>query len=193
MNLNMVQKCLLIVTVLFTASFSQAQRGSGTKDFSYTIQPLLGFETVYRSTPRPHTVTQTMYGLRLTGGIDLLSGEIEYTQSSGTETFQTAPEKIKSTDEKLKIGARSLFRLSDIFNMSVRLGGQAKKTKEEVTTTGVTTTDEKPVEYSPYLGAAFGLHIGKMNVSVGTTVVIKDVNDMEKNEVQNVVAVGFGI
>lgn len=193
MNLTTVQKYFLIVTVLFTASFSHAQRSSGAKDFTYTIQPLLGFETVYRSTPRPHTVTQTMYGLRLTGGIDLLSGEVEYTQSTGSETFQTAPEKISSTDEKLKIGARSLFRLSDIFNMTVRLGGQAKKTKEETTTAGVVTTEEKPIEYSPYLGAAFGLHIGKMNVSVGTTVVIKDVNDMEKNEIQNTVAVGFGI
>jgi hypothetical protein len=192
MNLTMVQKCLLFATVLFTASFSQAQRSGGSRDFSYTIQPLLGFETVYRSTPRPHTVTQTMYGVRLTGGIDLLSGEVEYTQSTGSETFQTAPEKIASTDEKLKIGARSLFRLSDIFNMSVRLGGQAKKSKEDTTNAGVTTTEEKPIEYSPYLGAAFGLHIGKMNISVGTTVVIKDVNDMEKNEVQNVVAVGFG-
>ncbi len=191
MNINTIQKCFLFIAILFTASFSQAQRG--TKDFTYTIQPLLGFETVYRSTPRPHTVTQTMYGVRLTGGVDLLSGEIEYTQSTGSETFQTAPEKITSTDEKLKVGARSLFRLSDIFNMSVRLGGQAKKTKEETTNAGVTTTEEKPIEYSPYLGAAFGLHIGKMNVSVGTTVVIKDVNDMEKNEVQNVVAVGFGI
>lgn len=191
MNLNLAQKYILFVAVLCSASFSQAQRG--TKEFTYTIQPLLGFETVYRSTPRPHTVTQTMYGVRLTGGIDLLSGEIEYTQSTGSETFQTAPEKIASTDEKLKIGARSLFRLSDIFNMSVRLGGQAKKTKEETTTAGVTTTEEKPIEYSPYLGAAFGIHIGKMNISVGTTVVIKDVNDMEKNEVQNVVAVGFGI
>lgn len=191
MNINTIQKCFLFIAILFTASFSQAQRG--TKDFTYTIQPLLGFETVYRSTPRPHTVTQTMYGVRLTGGIDLLSGEIEYTQSTGSETFQTAPEKIASTDEKLKVGARSLFRLSDIFNMSVRLGGQAKKTKEETTNAGVVTTEEKPIEYSPYLGAAFGLHIGKMNVSVGTTVVIKDVNDMEKNEVQNVVAVGFGI
>jgi hypothetical protein len=192
MNLTAVQKYFLFIAILFATTFSQAQRG-GKKDFTYTIQPLLGFETVYRSTPRPHTVTQTMYGVRLTGGVDLISGEIEYTQSTGSETFQTAPEKIVSTDEKLKIGARSLFRLSDIFNMSVRLGGQAKKTKEETTNVGVTTTEEKPVEYSPYLGAAFGLHIGKMNVNIGTTVVIKDVNDMEKNEVQNVVAVGFGI
>ena len=192
MNMIRTQKYLIIGLILFSGSFVQAQRGRD-KDFTYTIQPLLGFETVYRSTPRPHTVTQTMYGVRLTGGVDILSAEIEYTQSTGTETFQTAPEKIKSTDEKLKLGGRSLFRLSDIFNFSVRFGGQAKKTKEEITNIGVTTTEEKPVEYSPYLGAAFGLHIGKMNVSVGTTVVIKDVNDMEKNEIQNVVAIGFGI
>jgi hypothetical protein len=191
MNLSTFQKYFLFITFLFMSSYSQAQRGA--KDFTYTIQPLLGFETVYRSTPRPHTVTQTMYGVRLTGGVDLLSAEIEYTKSTGSENFQTAPEKITSTDEKLKLGGRSVFRLSDLFNMSVRFGGQAKKTKEETTNAGVVTTEEKPIEYSPYLGAAFGLHLGKMNVSVGTTVVIKDVNDMEKNEVQNTIAIGFGI
>jgi hypothetical protein len=191
MKLSLIQKYLLFISAFFAASLAQAQRGA--KDFTYTIQPLLGFESVYRSTPRPHTVTQTMYGVRLTGGVDILSAEIEYTQSSGTETFQTAPEKIKSTDEKLKLGGRSIFRLSNVFNMSVRFGGQAKKTKEEITNGTVVTTEEMPVEYSPYLGAAFGVHIGKMNISVGTTVVIKDANDMEKNEVQNVVAVGFGI
>ncbi|MBC7754123.1 MAG: hypothetical protein H7Z71_07805 [Moraxellaceae bacterium] len=192
MNLIPNQKYLIIGLVLFAGIFAQAQLARD-KDMTYTIQPLLGFETVYRSTPRPHTVTQTMYGVRLTGGVDILSAEIEYTQSTGTETFQTAPEKIKSTDEKLKLGGRTLFKLSNIFNFSVRFGGQAKKSKEEVTSTGITTTTEKPVEYSPYLGAAFGLHIGKMNVSVGSTVVIKDVNNMEKNEIQNVVAIGFGI
>ncbi len=192
MNLIPNQKYLIIGLVLFAGIFAQAQLARD-KDMTYTIQPLLGFETVYRSTPRPRTVTQTMYGVRLTGGVDILSAEIEYTQSTGTETFQTAPEKIKSTDEKLKLGGRTLFKLSNIFNFSIRFGGQAEKTKEEVTSTGITTTTEKPVDYSPYLGAAFGLHIGKMNVSVGSTVVIKDVNNMEKNEIQNVVAIGFGI
>ncbi len=192
MNLSNLQKYFLFITALLVTSTSQAQRNNA-KDFTYTVQPLLGFETVYRSNPRPHTVTQMMYGVRLTGGVDILSAEIEYTKSTGSETFQTAPEKITSTDEKLKLGGRSVFRLSNLFNMSVRFGGQAKKTKEEVTDTGVVTTEEKPIEYSPYLGAAFGLHIGKMNVNMGTTVVIKDVNDMEKNEVQNVIAIGFGI
>ncbi len=191
MNSSSLQKYFLSATIILLSCASYAK--DGYRDLTYQIQPLFGFETVYKSTPTPHTVTQTMYGVRLTGGVDILSAEIEYTKGTGQEDFQTAPEKIKSTDEKLKLGGRSTFNLSGLFNFSVRFGGQAKKSTEESISGGVSTINQKPIEYSPYIGAAFGLHLGKLNISLGTTVVIKDVNDFQKNEYQNVIAVGVGI
>lgn len=183
---------VLLMVALFFSSISWAQN-SGMKNITYTISPLLGYETVFRSTPTPHTATHAMYGARLTVGSDLISGELEYTNGSDTENYSVAPQSVKSTDEKVKLGARSTLKLTDLFNMSLRLGGQAKRTTEESTSNGVTTSEQKPIEYAPYAGAAFGIHLGKLNIAIGTTVVIKDINDMEKNEYQNAISIGMGL
>lgn len=171
-------------------ALGQTPRANGV---SYRIEPLLGFESVYRATPTPHTATHMMYGARLVGGVPLLSGEIEYTNGSDTENFAVAPEKVKYTDEKVKAGLRSQFNMGSFFNITTRFGGQAKKSTEESTSAGVTTKTEKPIKYDPYLGAALGLHLGKFTLSVGTTVIVNDVNDMQKNDVQNAITFGLGI
>ncbi len=196
---NLLKKILIcgIISMICLSTQSFAQRRSSSpalQDITYRIEPIFGYETVYRSTPKSHTVTRMFYGARVTAGIDIVSAELEYTQGNDTKDYDIAPEKIKTTDEKAKLGIRSTFRLTDLFNMSTRLGCQAKKTTQEVTNLGVTTTEEKPIEYSPYAGAAFGIQLGKaVRISIGTTVVFKDINDMEQNEYQNAVAVGFGI
>lgn len=193
---NLIKKvliCSLISASFSTAALAQRRPSAApsAKDIQYDISPIIGYETVYRSTPSPHTVTRLMYGARLTAGLDIISGELEYTTGTDTKNFTVAPEKVVVKDEKLKLGARSTFRLTELFNAAIRFGGQAKRSTEEVTNTGVTTTEEKPIEYSPYAGAAFGIQLGKTRISIGTTVVFKDINDMEKNEYQNVVTFGF--
>lgn len=198
MTANFIKKiliCSLIAAGFSTAAYAQRKPSSSSalKDVQYDISPIIGYETVYRSTPTPHTLSRLTYGARVTAGLDIISAELEYTTGTDTENYAVAPEKIVNKDEKLKLGVRSTFRLTELFNAAIRLGGQAKKTTEEETSAGVTTTEEKPIEYSPYAGAAFGIQLGKTRISIGTTVVIKDVNDMEKNEYQNVVTVGFSL
>ena len=185
-------KIFVLFTFLISSLVAQAQRKS-SNDIQYNIEPILGFETVYRVTPTPHTSTHTIYGVRLTGGIDLVSGEIEYTKGSDTEKYQTAPETVKYNDEKVKAGLRSIFRLGPVFNIVTRFGGQAKKSTEESTSGTITTTTEKPIKYDPYAGAALGLHLGRFAVNVGVTAVIPDVKDMTKNDYQYAVAIGLGI
>lgn len=178
---------------LLTLFISSVSWSISEKDVKYTISPLFGFETVYRDTPTPHTATHTMYGARATAGVDMISAELEYTKGSDTENFAVAPEKITNTDEKAKLGIRTTYAFNEYMNLAGRLGCQAKKTIEESTSAGLTTTTEKPIEYSPYLGAAFGVRFGKLNIHLGTTAVIKDSNDMTKNEYQNTISVGVGI
>lgn len=189
----MKMNILFIVTSAFISSASWAASSPSMKDVKYTISPLFGFETVYRDTPTPHTATHMMYGARVTAGIPMVSAELEYTKGSDTENFAVAPEKVSYTDEKVKLGLRSVYGFAQIFTLAGRLGGQAKKTTEESTSGGITTTTEKPIEYAPYAGAAFGVHFGKLNISIGCTAVIKDTNDMTKNEYQNTISVGVGI
>lgn len=178
------------IFTLLVSTFCFAQ---SAKDVKYTISPLFGFETVYRDTPTPHTTTHTMYGARVTAGVDIISAELEYTKGSDTENFTAAPEKIATTDEKAKLGIRSVWGLNNYISIAGRLGGQAKKTVQESTSSGITTTTEKPIEYAPYAGVGIGIHFGKLNIGINSTAVIKDTNDMSKNELQNTISVGVGI
>lgn len=158
------------------------------------IAPLLGFETVYRSYPNPHTATHQVLGARLIIGYDRIAGEAEYTQGTDTENFATAPETVKFTEEKLKLGLRYSMKLTSLFVVQGRLGGQAKKIKTESISGGISTTDEQPIKYDPYAGLAAGVHLGpKATINVGITAVFHDINDMSKNDYQTEISVGMGI
>ena len=184
---------LFIISTFSIASFAQS-RSSSNDNFKVKIEPLLGFETVFRDYPTPHTVTHQIYGLRVIAGIDTISGEAEYTKGTDTKNNSTAPEKIKFDDEKLKLGIRSSYNLTQHFLLTARLGGQARQTTREITSGGVITTEKEPIKYSPYAGAFLGINFGQyFRINAGSTVVFNDSKDMSKNEIQNTISVNIGI
>lgn len=189
-----LKKAQWLVAGLFfiVGSVSSAASFTLAKGTGYQLEPLYGYETVYRDYPSPHLNTRMMYGARLTVGSDLISGELEYTKASDTEDFATAPEKIRTEDEKLKLGVRSTYRFNNYFFASGRLGGQATKEIRKETSGGVETTTEEPIKYNPYAGASLGLKLGPISVSVSSTVIFRDGGDMSKNDYQNTVSVGVG-
>lgn len=168
----------------FAASFTLS-KGSG-----YKVEPLYGIETVFRDYPTPHLQTRSMYGLRLSLGVDLLSVETEYTKASDTEDYSTAPEKVKTDDERLKLGISSTYRV-DFFHLTGRAGAQATKTVRETTSGGVVTKDDRPIAYNPYAGASIGLNFGPASINLSSTVVFRD-NDWEKSDFQNTISAGVG-
>jgi hypothetical protein len=181
--------CLVILgfsPVAFSKSFS------ASKGLQYTISPLFGYETVFRATPTPHTVTHAMYGARLTAGTDIASGELEYTKSSDTENFLTAPEKIVTDSENLKLGLRSTYRFNEFLFASGRLGGQATQTTRTETSLNVPTTIKDDIKYAPYAGLHMGLRMGPISVSLGATAVIRDTSDLSKNDIQHTLSVSLG-
>lgn len=171
--------------------FAQSKR-SLPKDMKYTVEPLFGYETLFRPTPSPHTVTRTMYGVRLTIGSDLVSGEAEYTKGNDTENFLTAPEKIETQDDKYKLGLRSTYRMNEYLFASARLGGQATQSTVTTTTAGVPTVEKKPMVYHPYLGAHIGLRFGPFSVSAGATAVIRDTSEISNNDIQHTLSISLG-
>ncbi|WP_413943304.1 hypothetical protein [Bdellovibrio sp. HCB-162] len=177
---------------LISGNISSAASFTLFKGAGYQLEPLYGYETVYRDYPSPHLNTRLMYGARLTAGTDLISGELEYTKASDTEDFSTAPEKIRTEDEKLKLGVRSTYRFNNFFFATGRLGGQATKEIRKETSGGVETTKEEPIKYNPYAGASLGVKLGPISVNVSSTVIFRDGGDMSKNDYQNTVSVGVG-
>lgn len=179
-----VAMSMLGVSSAFAARVTLAQ-GKG-----YKIEPIYGIETVFRDYPTPHLQTRSMYGLRLSLGVDLLSLETEYTKASDTEDFSTAPEKVKTDDERLKLGLSSTYRVN-WFHLTGRAGAQATQTTRETTSSGVVTTDKRPIQYNPYAGASMGVSFGPVSVNLSSTVIFRD-NDWEKSDFQNTISAGVG-
>ncbi len=190
-------KNLIFVSILLTLIGLNTAHAAGTASFNLAglkIEPILGYETIYRDSPKPHTLTRNIYGGRLALGSDLLAAELEYTVGKDTEYFTSAPEKIESQDEKGKLGVRSTYRFNNYFFITGRVGGQGTKGWNEETSSGVVTRTDNPIKYHPYAGASLGVSLGGyVSISAGTTVVFKDNSDMAKNDVQNTVSISVGV
>lgn len=195
---NPIFRTLVVVTLIaFNSSVHAAERlslSSLSQDPALTITPIVGFETVYRDSPSPHTSTRTIYGARLNYGIPVFSGEAEYTRGSDTENYITAPEQIRNDDEQLKLGLTSAYHPIPISFVNVRAGGQASRGTKEITSGGVLTKTTKDLVVFPYAGAGLGFHLGSMiTLSASSTVVFRDYKEMKKNDLQNVVALSIRI
>ncbi|MFM6927697.1 MAG: hypothetical protein ACKOX6_04495 [Bdellovibrio sp.] len=185
-------KCLILIIGIIQGSQSLAASFTLSKGNGYTIEPLYGYETVFRDYPTAHLQTRAMYGARVTLGADILSAELEYMKASDTENFSTAPQTIKIDDEKLKLGIRSTYRFNDYIYSSVRLGAQATKSTHEEISGGISDKKEKPIAYNPYAGASLGVRFGVLSINLSSTVIFRDSSDMSKNDYQNTISAGIG-
>jgi hypothetical protein len=176
------------------SSAALANKQVSVSGLGMKIEPILGYETVYRDTPSPHTATRAIYGGRASAGVDLLALEIEYTRGADTENFATAPEKIYTSDEKGKVGLRSTYRFNEYFFTTGRIGCQGTRGYTETTSSNVLTRTDNPIKYNPYAGASVGINLGSfVSISAGSTMVFRDTSDLSKNDVQNVFSISVGI
>ena len=192
MSIRFVKLLILVGAVSLFSNISRAASFTLSKGAGYQIEPIYGYETVFRDYPSNHLTTHMLYGLRLTAGVDLLSVEAEYTKSSDTEDYSTAPEKIKTDDENYKLGINSTYRFNTYFFMSGRAGAQATKETRTETSGGVDSKDEEPMKYNPYAGASLGVKLGPLSLNLTSTVIFRDATNMSKNNYQNTFSVGIG-
>jgi hypothetical protein len=183
-------KWIVLLAGFASVNSALAAQFTLAKGTGYKIEPLFGIETVYRDYPSAHLQTRSMYGARLSLGVDIFSIETEYTKASDTEDYSTAPEKVKTDDERLKLGFSSTYR-PGIVHFTARAGAQATKSTRETTSGGVTTTKEQPIEYNPYAGASMGLNWNVVSINLSSTVVFRD-NNWEKSDFQNMISAGIG-
>jgi hypothetical protein len=190
---NVVLFGFLFSFILMFGSLSRAENLFSKQDITYNIEPVFGIETVYRTTPKIHTVNRSVYGVRLSAGSALISAEGEYLKGSDSETYLTAPQTIKYNDEKFKLGAKTTMKINDYIGIVARLGCQAKQIGQETITNGVSVNVVKPIEYDPYAGAALTVRLGRTYINIGSTAIIKDIGDLGKTEYQNSISASFGL
>ncbi len=147
--------------LLFVLTASFAVSSYGLVGLTTSIEPIMGYERVQKFLPTQHTVERWVFGARATAGFTLLSAEAEYTRASDTETFSSAPETIRDTEDRARLGLRSTLRIAGFFRFLLRAGAQANYTRHDITTSGVTVTTIDPIRYRPYAGAGVGLALGQ--------------------------------
>ncbi len=185
---------ILALVALNSASASAASYLNLASDPALKVMPIVGYETVFRDYPAPHTSTRLIYGLRVSYGIPALSGEAEYTVGNDVENYVSAPERIRNADENLKLGLTSSYHPVEVFFVSARAGGQATRGTREVTSSGVITKTTKDLEVNPYAGAGLGFHLSSfLSLSANSTVIFRDYKDMKKNDLQSTVALSIGV
>ena len=151
----------------------------------YEIEPIVGYERTQKLVPTRHTKDRLLYGARMTFGVPLIAGELEYTRATDNEDFPDDLLTTKDTEDRVKLGLKSQIRLGATINAFARAGGQASRNIHEETLNGVASKVEEPIKYKPYAGAGFTGKLGRHYLfTAGITVVFKEFPVMDKNEYQ---------
>ena len=161
------------------------------RDFNVQVEPVVGFERAYSPLPSPRTKVRLLYGLRATAGYSILSGELEATRASDSETFPSQGLTVDETSDKVKLGLRSGIYRS--FGAAFfRAGGQAQRVSRTQTAGGVPTQSQDPISIDPYAG--IGAELGGANIRLtgSATVVFRDLQRLSQNELETTIGLRIG-
>lgn len=156
------------------------------------VEPIIGYEREQKLLPEPRTTETILYGARLTAGIPMVSGELEYTTSTDTESFPALGLSQTEKTERAKLGIVSKLRLGRLFRFKLRGGAQARRTTTEQTSGTVTTRSVSPVKYKPYLGAGVQARLTpKFRFSADLVTIFEDFPSFRNNQYQ--LTAGFSV
>lgn len=173
-----MQKKLLLSLWFILCSFSYALIPT------VTVEPVVGYERVTKTQPILYTKDRMLYGIRMIAGIPLVSAEGEYTHASDTGSFPTLGTDTSDTQDRIKLGIRSTYRMG-LLSVFVRGGGQATRNTYSETVASVTTTTVSPVKYWPYLGGGLRFHMSRNLALTGDIVTIfRNFPNMNDNDYQ---------
>jgi hypothetical protein len=160
--------------------------GAYSAPLEFGIEPIIGYERIQKIRPDRHARNRLFYGARVRLGIPLLSLEAELTQADDSEEIPAISTTIKDTDYRLKVGARSAFKLTSLLRLVARAGGQAAQNINETTVSGVTTRTVGSIVYKPYAGVGLISSLWQnFFLSGGITVVFNDFPNMDSNDYQS--------
>lgn len=173
---------LIIAASLLTGANANAAGYDDKANFQF--QPLFGYERVQRFTPVAETVSRFFYGARVIYGYQIIAAEAEYTRA--TDSTSQAGTSRAYTDDRLKVGARSAYRLGSLISFYLRAGLQGTRRSIDTTVGGVTTNDVQPAMFDPYAGTGVSFRLANnFSLDAGLTLVFQDFPDhLEKTDYQ---------
>jgi hypothetical protein len=153
-----------------------------TKDITYTVSPIIGYEMQKKENPT-RTKLELTYGVRVVAGYKILSAEGEYTQGKSSEDFFAPVEHIEEKTEKIRVGLRSTYSLGSMLDWTLRGGAEDQKIHTSTTISGTTTESDSPSKVYPYVGTELSIALGStLSLNGGILATLKDLNDFKKTE-----------
>ncbi|MBI2712691.1 MAG: hypothetical protein HYX41_07560 [Bdellovibrio sp.] len=171
------------VFLLMVISFSTLLASPSKADiFKINLEPIIGYEQVQVVLPTPHSTSRLIYGASATFGVLLLSGELQYTHGTSSESYPTLGLTQTDVGDRARGGIRSGFRLGPLLTLFVRGGVEAYQERIDQTLNGVTTTTIIPITISPYVGAGARASLGgKLYATADVVATIVNINDLTQN------------
>lgn len=181
------QLWILVVAVPAVFPISAHSASFDAKQITYTIQPIIGYETQRKPNP-DRTKVVFIYGVRVIAGYKILSAEGEYTHGTSDEALLSPPQNIKEVTDRYRLGVRSTYDIGTILSATLRGGAETMKRKVTTTVAGSTTTSDAASKVDPYGGLGLSIHLFQALSLVGEVVVtFRDFHDMKKNDVATTV------
>lgn len=179
-----MKKILLPFLVLFSSAAAHAG--------FITLEPVLGFAEIHSDVPISHDKTMFIYGARVVAGERLLAAELEYTQGSASENYSGPPTNYIYSEQTARLGARSIFDLSDDFALLARAGLQFARQNIETQTALIDTNSDGTWLLRPYVGGGMIVHLVEaIYLSAEVTYVLNSLSNFGQNDFET--TLGFRI
>lgn len=126
-----------------------------------SITPIIGLERVQKFQPTTSMKTRAIYGARLIYKFPISALETEYTHAQDTSSDATTNTSYKDSEDKLRVGLRGGFTLTNFMSSYLRGGAQYRKNTQTKTVGTASSTEDTSSKVQPYVGTGIDITLGR--------------------------------
>lgn len=183
-----MKKLLLIAAILPMSVFAV-----DTKD-RLSITPIIGLERVQKFQPTTSMKTRAIYGVTVVYKFPISALETEYTHAQDTSSDTVNNTEYKDSEDKLRVGLRGSFTMTNFMSSYLRGGAQYRKNKTTKTVNSTTTTEDTQSKVQPYVGTGVSLSLGRfLSVSANVLVTYTPTDDPNLKDYELQPSVGLNL
>lgn len=183
-----MKKLLLVVALVPMSVFA-----APTKD-RLSITPIIGLERVQKFQPTTSMKTRAIYGARIIYKFPISALETEYTHAQDTSEDKTNNTSYKDSEDKLRVGLRGGFTLSNFMSSYLRGGAQYRKNTTTKTVGSASSTEDTSSKVQPYVGTGIDITLGRfLSVSADILVTYTPTDDANLKDYELQPSVGLNL
>lgn len=175
-------KKLLVLAALLPATLFAAP----VKD-RLSITPIIGLERVQKFQPTTSMKTRAIYGVIVVYKFPISALETEYTHAQDTSSDTVNNTSYKDSEDKLRLGLRGSFTMTNFMSSYIRGGAQYRKNTTTKTVGTASSTEDTSSKVQPYVGTGIEITLGRflsVNANVLATYTPTDDANLKDYELQ---------